>query len=420
MNILIICHEYPRPDIAASNRRLVDILQLITRSHRVALFCPAEARTLVAPRYETLYTAMGIEVHFGSRKELKSQLLRRLYDVCLFEWWVTVPLALEEVCLQQPWATIIVDAVDVCFRREEAALALGHLDAVAVAENRRREIESYLKADALLAVSSEDRATLEQCSPGVPIFFIPMIEATRARSKRQRDREILFVGTFGINAANVDAVLWFVQEVWPSVREAVPDAKLTLVGSNITPEIQRLANGPGIHVAGFVAELSPYLDRAAVSIAPLRFGGGMKGKVTEAMAHGIPVVTTRFGVQGLEATSGEHLIVADDAEAFARGVIELLKDEERAETMGRAGQSFIARLCSPEVVANEVQGLMEMAATRSSLSPRQWLTWSTRSGIDRTLCSIQRAKQSTKILGKKLLPSFLYNHLKKIKQSVRP
>ncbi len=414
LKLLILCHEYPRPDVAASNRRLVDVLQMITKRHQVDLFCPDKTRELVEPHYDALYKSMGIRVIFGDGADLKRELLSQFYEICLFEWWVTVPTAMDEVRRLQPWVTLIVDAVDVCFRREEAALLLGRLDPAEVAENRRREIEAYRGADALLAVTSEDTTALRDCGLDMPIFFIPMIEPIRPRRKRARDREILFVGSFGINQSNVDGVLWFVAEAWPSVRASVPEARLTLVGSNLIPEIERLGEIPGIQVAGFVPDLEPYLDRVAVSIAPLRFGGGMKGKVTEAMSHGIPLVTTSFGVQGLKTTSGEHLIVADDAQAFARGVIALLEDEELAERIGRSGQEFIAGLCSPEVVESEVQAVLAWAASRQRIRSRpSLLRWGARSAINRATSALRPLIT----LGKRLTPPVLWDALKSMKIS---
>jgi glycosyltransferase involved in cell wall biosynthesis len=389
MKILIISHEYPRPDIAASNRRLVDLLKIIAREHDVDLHCPSQTRSLVRPHYEDLYRSIGIRIIFGDAAGLQRRILRRQYHVALCEWWITAPKAMSTIRRLQPWMTVVIDAVDVCFRREEAALKLGRMDPGKVAENRLREIQSYLSADAVLAVTEEDKAALRTCGVTAPIFFVPMIESINPRTVRNRDRDLLFVGTFGINPANVDGVLWFADAVWPHVRQAVPDAQLTLVGSNPPPDIENLARIPGIQVAGFVADLTPYLTRAAVSIAPLRFGGGMKGKVTEAMAHGIPVVTTSFGVQGLDVTNGEHLVVADDAHDFARGVIELLRDVDHAESIGLAGQRFIAGICSPEVVENRVQEFLTWVESRQRHpSWASSLKWTTQSLLDRTACAL--------------------------------
>ncbi len=416
MNLLVLTHEFPRPDVAASNRRLVDMLRLIARGHRVDMLCPAWTEADAESRYDDLYRSLGVRVFFGDGAALERRLQRRVYDFGLFEWWVAVPLWLEHIRRWQPWATIVVDAVDVCFRREEAGLALGHLDAATVAENRRAELQVYREADALLSVSDEDLGTLRAFGLESPIYFVPMIEAIHPRPSRPRDRELLFVGAFGINQANVDGVQWFGDQVWPLVSQAVPEARLTLIGSDPTPEIQALSRLPGVHVAGFVPDLKPYLERAAVSIAPLRFGGGMKGKVTEALARGLPLVTTRFGVQGLNVESGKHLIVADDPEGFANGVITLLRDEAFAESIGQSGQRFIASLCSPEVVEGQIAELLAWVEPRTrqrALSPM--LRWSARSIVSRAAYT---TNSGVKELGRRLTPPLLWDAMKTIKSSI--
>lgn len=364
LDILVVAHEYPRPDVAASNRRLVDVLGMIAWRHRVHMHCPIYTKGEVEVRYRSMYRSMGVRVSFGDLDALDRRLRRQRYDMVIFEWWVTAPGALEAVRARQPWARVVVDAVDVCYRREEAAAALGKMEVAEVAANRVAELAVYGGADALMCVTDEDAASLRENGVSAPIDLVPMVEPIRVRPAMARGREVLFVGTFGINPANVDGAVWFAEEAWPAVRARVPGARLTLVGNRPGPEVLALGGLPGVEVTGFVADLEPYLDRAAVSIAPLRFGGGMKGKVTEAMARGLPVVATSFGAQGLGATAGEHLVVADGSEAFARGVVELLEDEARAERIGRAGREFIAGLCSPEVVAKVVDEMLGREASK--------------------------------------------------------
>src|SRR5690606_4514163 len=116
---------------------------------------------------------------------------------------------------------------------------------------------------------------------------------------------------------NLDGVTWFVNEIWPGVRARHPAARLTVIGSYPTRAVHALGETAGVTVLGYVPDLEPHLDRAAVAIAPLRFGAGMKGKVTDAMAAGLPVVTTTIGAQGLDLVGGRHAWIADDADAFA-------------------------------------------------------------------------------------------------------
>jgi O-antigen biosynthesis protein len=365
LNILAVSPGLPRPDAAAGDRRFVALLEILARGrNRVDLYCLWGGRDGDERRYLDHLRRLGVHVHHGQdRLPLERLVLSRIYDAALFEFWPVAEATIGLFRWHQPWAGAIVDSVDVHFLREEAGLALGLLDAGTVASNRLRELGVYRGADAVITVTEEDRAALVSCG-GVPqTFLIPLIIPTRPRPPQARGRELLFVGGFR-HPPNPDGLLWFAREAWPAVRAEVPDARLTVVGTHPPAEVLDLARVAGIEVVGYVPDTAPYLDRAAVSIAPLRYGGGMKGKVCEAMASGLPVVTTSFGAQGLKAKSGEHLIVADDAVAFARGVVTLLRDRDRAERIGRAGRGLVATICSPEAIERRLEMLLTWIAAR--------------------------------------------------------
>jgi glycosyltransferase involved in cell wall biosynthesis len=372
-NILVLSPHVPRPDIASGDRRFAAILGLLAERHRVDLFCPWERPTPeVVDRYGPMLRRAGVRVlHLGEWRPVERAALRRLYDIVLFEFW---NLARNDVGLfrrLQPWAKVVIDTVDVHFLREESALALGHLDERTVAANKQDELRVYREADAVVVITAEERQVLEACGGMPPLYLIPNMLPTRERPERTRRREALFIGGFN-HAPNADGLFWFTRAIWPAVRAAVPDARLTVVGNNPTQEVLALGGVAGIEVVGYVPETGTYLDRAAVSVAPLRFGAGMKGKVTEAMASALPVVTTSVGAQGLNATPAEHLIVADEPEAFARGVAELLLDPPRAERIGRAGQALVASICSPGVVERRLEELLAGVGAARPVTPPPW------------------------------------------------
>ena len=140
------------------------------------------------------------------------------------------------------------------------------------------------------------------------------------------------------------------KNVWPLIIREQKNARLMIVGSRPPEEITSMALVEGIEVLGFVPETAPYLDKAAIAIAPLRYGGGMKGKVNEAMAHGLPVVSTTIGAQGFHAKNGEEMFITDDPEEYAMYVLKLLGDEALQMKMGQAGQRLNETLSSPEVI----------------------------------------------------------------------
>jgi sugar transferase (PEP-CTERM/EpsH1 system associated) len=140
---------------------------------------------------------------------------------------------------------------------------------------------------------------------------------------------------------NREAAIWFVRQVLPSIRDAIPDVQFWIVGSNPPPEVLQLGECPGVHVTGTVEDVRPYYARAAVSVAPYRYGEGTKLKVLEAMASGVPVVSTTIGCQGLEVRDGEHLLVADTPDAFTERVVALLRDPTHRREIGTHARALI-------------------------------------------------------------------------------
>jgi polysaccharide biosynthesis protein PslH len=151
---------------------------------------------------------------------------------------------------------------------------------------------------------------------------------------------VAFVATMGW-APNTDAALWLGREIWPLVVSRVPEARLLLVGRDPTPAVRALQSGT-IEVTGTVDDVRPYLARTAVSVAPLRSGGGTRLKLLESLGVERPVVSTTIGADGLEDLVGRGVVVADDAQGIADALVDLLKQPEKAADMGRAGHDAVA------------------------------------------------------------------------------
>jgi glycosyltransferase involved in cell wall biosynthesis len=398
LRILVVCFALPKPDRSAGDRRLFEIMTLLGRRHEVELYVflpgdpggPSSESSEDDESYRDRYREIGVNVLDGRGYSFARIMFHRCYDVFLFEFWHTASWMVELFRQAQPWAKMIIDTVDVHFVREESGLKLGVSEPGVVEENKRKELASYRRADALIVITSEDKKTLEACEGMPRLFLMPIIVPAKSRDHRPRGKEALFVGGFKHNP-NVDGILWFVAEVWPSVRAESPDATITVVGSHVPASVRDLGRVEGVDVVGYVPRTEPYLERAAVSVAPLRFGAGMKGKVVEAMASGLAVVTTSTGAQGLEAVSGRHLIVADEPEEFARSVVELLADPGRAEDIGRAGRELVDAICSPEAVGLKLEEMLAEVVDRGrpAVPPLGWL--------------LRAAKY--KILSWKILPS---------------
>jgi sugar transferase (PEP-CTERM/EpsH1 system associated) len=201
--------------------------------------------------------------------------------------------------------------------------------------------------DHVLTVTEEDGQRLQEWA-GQPLDLtvMPIAGNPDDRPPVRRTpgaRDILSVGAM-FYPPNVDGTLWFTREVYPLIREELPDARLWLVGGRPAPAVRRLARHPGIEVTGYVEDLLPYLERSAVWIAPLRFGSGMRVKILDAMTWGIPVVSTTLGCQGIAATPGEEMLVADDPPAFAGHVVRVIEDRALAGRLAAGGRRLIERV----------------------------------------------------------------------------
>ncbi len=177
---------------------------------------------------------------------------------------------------------------------------------------------------------------------------------------------MVFVGVMDYYP-NVDGMLWFVREILPRVRARVPGARLSIVGAHPAPDVQRLAQEPGVTVTGFVDEPADWLRRAWLSVAPLRIARGIQNKVLEAMAMGLPVVGTTSATQGVDGVAGRDYLVADDAPAQVEALCALLGDGERARALGRQARAFVEERYDWERCFDPLDALADrlLAARRS-------------------------------------------------------
>ena len=160
------------------------------------------------------------------------------------------------------------------------------------------------------------------------------LEYFRATHPRRADsRELVFIGSMDW-MPNADGIRWFASEIFSRVQERVPGARLTVVGRSPSAAVRELAaRNSAIEVTGTVADVRPYLERAALAVVPLRIGGGTRLKIYEAMAMGVPVVSTAIGAEGLPVRDGEQLLIADSVDEQLAAVCALLTDEHRAAAL---------------------------------------------------------------------------------------
>ncbi|MCC6177951.1 MAG: glycosyltransferase [Chloroflexi bacterium] len=199
--------------------------------------------------------------------------------------------------------------------------------------------------DRVLVVSDEDRCALEAATAGpLAAMVVPIaVDVTELpfAARTCEARTILSMATM-FYPPNVEGVEWFARAVLPRIRQVQEDAHFFAVGSRPPPHIQRLGTTvPGMTVTGYVSDLEPYLRRSGVLVVPLHSGSGMRVKILEAFARGIPVVSTTIGVEGISARSGEHLLVADSPGDFAEAVLRILSDRALAARLTAQARALV-------------------------------------------------------------------------------
>lgn len=254
-----------------------------------------------------------------------------------------------------PDLPIVFDTVDLHFVREERRAAFDG-DARSAARYRALELDLVRRTAATVVVTEEERRVVAGEVPGAAVHVLPTIHLPRRGEGRPfaERRGLLFVGSFPF-AANGDAALWFVEEVLPLVRRDLGDVPVHLVGPEPGARLRTLAKRQrGVHVPGWVPDLEPLYRECRVSIAPLRWGAGMKGKIGEALARGLPVVTTSIGAEGMDLEHGVEVLIADGAGAFAEAVVRLYRDEVLWHGLSDAGLRRVEAAWSPSAVRSRV------------------------------------------------------------------
>lgn len=245
---------------------------------------------------------------------------------------------------------------------------------------RRFERAALRRFDRVIAVSERDRNALVREYGIESVSVIPT--GVDLDFFRHRDpgagRGVVFVGSMDW-MANVDAMEFLLSDVWPAVAATVSDASMMVVGRNpprVLVDRARAANSAWTFT-GRVDDIRPHMARAAVCVIPLRVGGGTRIKAFEAMAMGIPVVSTSVGVEGLGVGPGEHFVRADTAQELANGIIELLEHPERGRQLARRARAYVEAHFSNAVVGRRFEAIcVEAVESRRARCSRRTTSWS--------------------------------------------
>jgi glycosyltransferase involved in cell wall biosynthesis len=260
-----------------------------------------------------------------------------------------------------PRAQLVFDTVDLHFLREqrEAEQSKDQKQKRQSERTRGSELALIDKADLTWVVSHEEKSLLQKLRPDARVNVLSNIHApSMAATTLDQRADLIFVGGYR-HPPNVDATLWLANEIFPLIRARRPEIALHLVGDHAPAAVVELAKRDGIVVHGHVPDLDALLDRTRINLAPLRYGAGVKGKITQSLARGLPVVATTCAIEGMHLRDGEDVLVGDDPAAFADAVLRLYDDAELWQAMSGRGQEHIRTHFSDDaarVVIHELLG----------------------------------------------------------------
>jgi GT2 family glycosyltransferase len=359
--ILVIDHWVPSPDRDSGSVRMDRLLTLLQSAGLEVTFTAprlhhtgAGTERLQRRGVEVLYAPWVPSV----RAHLAEQ--GRRYDMVLLSRRDPAELYLADVRELAPQAAVAFDTVDLHFVRESRAAELARDDDALSLARQRGDAELALmrRSDVTVVVSSADARWLASEHGIRNTVVISNVHDNVATEVPPFDarRDLVFVGYFA-HAPNTDGIMWFVREVLPIVQARLPGVGLHVIGAE-PPEELRRASSHTVHVHGRVSDLERYLDAARVMVAPLRYGAGVKGKITQSLSRGLPVVGTTVAAEGMEVIAGVDLLVADTPAAFADAVEQLYRNEGLWTELSQRGRDVARQHYSVEAAAAGVAQLV--------------------------------------------------------------
>jgi O-antigen biosynthesis protein len=363
--ILVIDSYIPSYDRESGSRRLFELLKIFKALNYHVIFVTDNGvreepyvSVLQNLQIEVLYTQSG----YGATIEEQIESRLKLINLA----WICRPELNQKyasLIRRQPGIKLIYDTVDLHYLRLKRAWGIDptHCPKEEWVEMQAKELNMAHQADLTITVTTMEQKILE--AQGIEqVAVIPNIHRTYQDTiPHFEQREgILFIGSYN-HPPNVDGVLWLCQEIMPFVWQINPDIKVTLLGNNPSPEVLALGSDR-IIVTGYIDDVSPYFLSHKLSVSPLRYGAGMKGKIGQSLEYSLPVISTHIGMEGMNLVAEKHILAANNALDFAQQIIRLYTDADLWSTLSSNSPGAIANY-SPDAVKLQIEGVFQQIRT---------------------------------------------------------
>lgn len=369
-SVLIIDHHVPTPDRDSGSVRMFAIITLWRDLGYRVSFLPDDLRK--PSSYTSDLEAIGVEVLGMPEVTNVDDYLQRvgndfdIITVCRVDVAHKYMWTLKHGC---PHAFVVFDTVDLHYLREQrrAQVEADPVRAIQARKVKEIELATACQANVTLVVSEPERQELLGENPALDVRVLSNIHSVQQLSAPWADRrDLFFLGGFR-HAPNVDAAIYLVRNVMPRVWQELPDVRLFLVGDSPSREVLNLASH-NVTVTGHAPDLTIYLHHSRVSVAPLRYGAGVKGKITLSMGAGVPVVATSLAIEGMHLQDQVDVLVADTSEGLACATVQLYSNEGLWAKLSAAGQQNVAEHYSLTAAKQVLLGLHLIARGQTLLT----------------------------------------------------
>jgi sugar transferase (PEP-CTERM/EpsH1 system associated) len=368
MNICFVTSRFPFPIVKGDTLRAYHQIRELSRQHSVHLIAATEIDVAPADLRELQQFCTGIDlVKIGRARSFATVaalgVASRLPLQVLYFLAPAFKSAVDRARSSQRFDVIHAQTIRVApavLPATDVPVVFDFMDSYGANVATRRELVGPLKRRVYdlecARVTAYERDVARRATGGVVIAALDRdtigdprlaiapngvdLEAFGFYAGDRDPETLVFTGNMGYQP-NVDAVTWFAAECWPALRAKRPNLRFLIVGARPTPAVTALARLPGIAVTGRVESMVPYLQRATISVCPIRCGSGMQNKLLEAMSTGAPVVTTDFANRGIGAVAGRDLAVAADAGEFAAAVLRLLDEPAERARLANSARAWV-------------------------------------------------------------------------------
>lgn len=360
--LLYVEWSIPRPDQDAGSVTAMTLMDIFIKLGYEVTFLPCSLEYL--PGYYEALASKGISIVTSQNADTPAQWLEENASRFGVHFLSRGPVAgyyIDLIKRVAPEAKTIFNTVDLHFLREEREAQLSGDQVLLEAAKHTKELELNMvrKCDRTIVLSEDEQYILRSHVPNAAISVLPIVfeDIPGAQRKFQERRDIMFVGSYA-HTPNVDAITHFATDIFPRIRAENPEIRLKVVGSSMTDDIRALETIDGIDCVGYVDDLGDAIDAVRLTVAPLRFGAGIKGKIGSSICYGTPCVASEIAVEGMRMKEGEEVLVARTDAEFARKILDLYSNEALWTSVSNAGHKFARRNYSIETITESVRMIL--------------------------------------------------------------